>query len=172
MQLKSVFQRMENWIIRKIEKKDNQAVAKLIRAVFDELDIPKVGTAYVDPYLDLMFEEYKKPKSAYFVVEKNGKIIGGAGVAPLENEAETICELQKMYFLPEARGLGIGSQMMEICLQTAKDFGFYNCYLETMPLMHDAQKLYKKVGFEYICSPMGNTGHVSCPVWMLKELAS
>jgi putative acetyltransferase len=161
---------MDNWSIRKIEKKDNQAVAELIRAVFDELNIPKVGTAYADPYLDLMFEEYSKPKSAYFVVESEGKIVGGAGVAPLENETEAICELQKMYFLPETRGLGIGSQMMEICLQAAKDFGFKKCYLETMPFMHDAQKLYKKVGFEFICSPMGSTGHTSCPVWMLKEL--
>ena len=163
---------MENWIIRKIEMRDNPVVAQLIRSVFDELNIPKVGTAYADPYLDLMFEEYNKPKSAYFVVEHNGKIIGSAGVAPLENEAETICELQKMYFLPEARGLGIGSQMMKICLQSAKDFGFEKCYLETMPFMHDAQKLYKKVGFEYICSPMGSTGHVSCPIWMLKDLTS
>ncbi|WP_304196997.1 GNAT family N-acetyltransferase [Flavobacterium alvei] len=161
---------MVNWIIRKIEKKDNQSVAQLIRAVFDELNIPKVGTAYADPYLDLMFEEYSKPKSAYFLVESEGKIVGGAGVAPLENETEAICELQKMYFLPETRGLGIGSQMMEICLQAAKDFGFKKCYLETMPFMHDAQKLYKKVGFESICSPMGSTGHTSCPVWMLKEL--
>ena len=161
---------MDHWIIRKIEKKDNQSIAALIRAVFDELNIPKVGTAYADPYLDLMFEEYNKPKSVYFVVEKNGKIIGGAGIAPLENEVETLCELQKMYFLSEARGLGIGSQMMHNCLQAAKDFGYEKCYLETMPFMHDAQKLYKKVGFEYICSPMGSTGHVSCPVWMLKEL--
>lgn len=161
---------MENWIIRKIEKKDNQAVAQLIRAIFYELNIPKVGTAYADPYLDSMFEEYNKQKSAYFVVENNGEIIGSAGIAPLENEAETICELQKMYFLPEARGLGIGSQMMEICLKSAIDFGFEKCYLETMPFMHDAQKLYKKVGFESIFSPMGSTGHVSCPVWMLKDL--
>lgn len=162
---------MKNWIIRKIEKKDNQVVADLIRSVFDELNIPKVGTAYADPYLDLMFEEYNKPKSVYFVVEYDGKIIGSAGVAPLENEAKTICELQKMYFLPEARGLGIGRKMMEKCLLSAKNFGFEKCYLETMPFMLDAQKLYKKVGFEYICSPMGCTGHVSCPVWMLKELA-
>jgi putative acetyltransferase len=161
---------MENYSIRKIKKEDNQAVAQLIRAVFDELNIPKVGTAYEDPYLDLMFEEYNKPKSVYYVVEKAGKIIGSAGVAPLENEAETICELQKMYFLPETRGLGIGSKMMAICLQSAKDFGFEKCYLETMPFMNDAQKLYKKVGFEYICSPLGSTGHTSCPVWMLKEL--
>lgn len=161
---------MENHKIRKIEKKDNQEVAQLIRAVFDELNIPKVGTAYADVYLDFMYEEYNKPKSVYFVVENRSKIIGVAGVAPLENGDEAICELQKMYFLPEARGLGIGSQMMEQCLQAAKDFGFEKCYLETMPFMHDAQKLYKKVGFEYICSPMGNTGHISCPIWMLKEL--
>ena len=161
---------MENYSIRKIEIKDNQFVAELIRAVFDELNIPKVGTAYEDVYLDFMFEEYNKPKSVYFVVESQGRIIGSAGIAPLENEAETICELQKMYFLPETRGLGIGSQMMEKCLQAARDFGYEKCYLETMPFMLDAQKLYKKVGFEYICSPMGSTGHVSCPIWMLKEL--
>lgn len=161
---------MENWVIRKIKKEDNQQVAKLIRAVFDELSIPKVGTAYADPYLDLMFEEYIKPRSAYFVVEFQGKIVGAAGVAPLENEDPSICELQKMYFLPQIRGLGIGSQVMEKCLQSAKDFGFENCYLETMPFMHDAQKLYKKVGFEYINAPLGSTGHTSCPVWMLKKL--
>jgi len=95
---------MNNWIIRKIQKEDNTAVAQLIRAVFDELNIPKTGTAYEDPYLDLMFEEYSKPRSVYFVVENEGRIVGCAGVAPLANEAETFCELQKMYFLPESRG--------------------------------------------------------------------
>lgn len=161
---------MENYIIRKINKEDNPEVAQLIRAVFDELDIPKVGTAYEDPYLDLMYEEYNKPKSVYYVVENNGRIVGVAGIAPLANEADSICELQKMYFLPETRGIGIGNEMMEVCIQSARNFGFEKCYLETMPFMFDAQKLYKKTGFEYISGPMGSTGHVSCPVWMLKEL--
>ena len=161
---------MENYSIRKIIKGDNQAVAALIRAVFDELDIPKVGTAYEDPYLDLMFEEYNKPKSIYYVVEKDGLVVGSAGIAPLANEAVSICELQKMYFLPETRGIGIGAEMMEVCLQSAKNFGYEKCYLETMPFMLAAQKLYKKAGFEYISAPMGSTGHDSCPVWMLKEL--
>lgn len=161
---------MENWIIRTIKKEDNQAVAKLIRSVFDEMEIPKVGTAYEDPYLDLMFEEYNKPKSAYFVVENEGKIVGCAGIAPLENADPEISELQKMYFLPETRGLGIGSKMMEKCLDEARNFGFKKCYIETMPFMHAAQKLYKKSGFEYLDAPLGNTGHCSCPVWMLKLL--
>lgn len=170
MPFKLAFIEMENWLIRKIEKKDNAAVAQLIRAVFDELNIPKVGTAYEDPYLDLMYEEYNKPRSVYYVVEHDGKIKGAAGIAPLENEAPSICELQKMYFLPETRGKGIGSEMMAICLHSAREFGFEKCYLETMPFMLAAQKLYKKSGFEYIDAPMGYTGHTSCPVWMLQDL--
>ncbi|EJL61492.1 GNAT family N-acetyltransferase [Flavobacterium sp. CF136] len=161
---------MENWVIRKIKKEDNQEVAQLIRSVFDEMEIPKVGTAYEDPCLDLMFEEYNKQQSVYLVVENEGKIVGCAGIAPLENGDPKVCELQKMYFLPETRGLGIGSKMMEKCLEKARSFGFEKCYIETMPFMHAAQKLYKKSGFEYLDAPMGNTGHCSCPVWMLKDL--
>jgi putative acetyltransferase len=117
-----------------------------------------------------MFETYKQPRAAYFVVEKGGAIVGGAGVSQLQNEAKTICELQKMYFMPQARGQGIGAKMMDKCLEAAKSFGYEKCYLETMPYMEAAQKLYRKSGFDYICEPMGNTGHNACPVWMIKEL--
>lgn len=157
-------------IIREIQKHDNEAVATIVRNVLTEMGAPKVGTAYADPQLDFMFEAYTVPKSVYFVIEKEERIIGVAGIGPLENEVETICEFQKMYFLPEARGLGLGFQMMEKCLKSAKDFGYEKCYLETLPFMEAAQKLYKKVGFEYLCEPLGNTGHSSCPVWMIKSL--
>lgn len=161
---------MKDAVIRKIKKEDNESVAQLIRSVFDEMEIPKTGTAYEDPYLDFMFEEYNKARSVYFVVENEGKIVGCCGIAPLENGNPEICELQKMYFLPEARGLGLGSIMMDRCLEAARDFGFEKCYIETMPFMHAAQKLYQKSGFEYLKAPLGCTGHNSCPVWMLKEL--
>jgi putative acetyltransferase len=156
--------------IRPIQKADNEAVAKVIRTVLIEHNVPKVGTAYADASLDCMFETYSTDRSRYFVLEHNNQIIGGAGISQLANEKETICELQKMYFLPEARGLGLGMQLMERCLDEARSFGYEQCYLETMPYMTDAQKLYKKFGFEYIDAPMGCTGHTSCPVWMLKDL--
>jgi putative acetyltransferase len=156
--------------IRAIQKSDNQAIASIIRSVLIDFDVPKVGTAFADPQLDFMFENYDKPQAVYFVVENDGKIIGGTGIAALENGDPSICELQKMYFLPEARGLGVGSKMMQQCLGKAKEFGFKKCYLETFPYMTAAQKLYKKVGFDYINAAMGNTGHNSCTVWMLKDL--
>jgi putative acetyltransferase len=156
--------------IRKIEKKDNEALGTIVQTVLMEMGAPKVGTAYADPYLFSLFETYHKPKAIYFVVEKEGKVIGGAGVDQLQNSNENICELQKMYFLPEARGQGFATKTMELCLQTAKDFGYEKCYLETMPYMGDAQKLYKKVGFTYLNKPKGDTGHSSCSVWMIKDL--
>ena len=75
-----------------------------------------------------------------------------------------------MYFLSEARGKGLGKQMIKKCLDFAKASNFEKCYIETMPNMQDAQKLYVKTGFEYLDTAMGNTGHTSCPIWMLKSL--
>jgi putative acetyltransferase len=49
--------------------------------VFDELNIQS-GFSYADPYLDLMFEEYNKPKSVYYVVENNGKVVGSRSRSP------------------------------------------------------------------------------------------
>lgn len=159
-------------LIREIQLEDNAQVAKVIRTVLEEFNVPKVGTAYADPQLDRMYETYSEPKSAYFVVENEGRIIGTAGIAPLANGSPDICELQKMYFLPETRGLGVGAKMMETCLEKAKSFGFKQCYLETMPYMEAAQKLYKRTGFEYLDKPMGCTGHTSCGIWMIKELTT
>jgi putative acetyltransferase len=134
------------------------------------MGVPKVGTAYEDKALDCMTETYREPRKAYFVVAQGENIIGGAGISPLDNYKGNVCELQKMYFMPDARGKGLGSKMMEKCLDFAKYAGFEKCYLETMPYMYDARKLYKKVGFESIDKPMGDTGHYSCSVWMLKDL--
>jgi len=161
---------METAIIRHIEKEDNPHIAKLIRKVLVDLGVPKVGTAYADKALDCMFETFQKPRAVYFIVEEYGKIIGGAGVAQLDNYEGNVCELQKMYFLEEARGRGIGTAMMQKCLQAATAFKFSQCYLETMTYMKAAQKLYAQSGFEYIEGPMGDTGHFSCPVQMLKSL--
>ncbi len=161
---------MSEAIIRPIQQKDNAQIAAVIRSVLIDFGVPKVGTAYADAALDCMFETYQKPKAIYFVVETDGKIIGGAGIAQLDNFEGNVCELQKMYFLPEVRGKGMGAKMMVKCLEKAKELKFEKCYLETMTYMNAAQKLYKQSGFNYIDGSMGNTGHYSCPVHMLKDL--
>lgn len=161
---------LSDFIIREIKPEDNQEVALLIRNVLIEFGVPKVGTAYEDKATDYMFETYQKERAQYFVIEFEGKIVGGAGFAPLDNYNGNMCELQKMYFLPITRGKGLGNQLINHCLNKAKALGFEQCYLETMPYMDAARALYKKNGFKNLDEPMGNTGHYSCNVWMIKEL--
>lgn len=157
-------------LIREIQQKDNESIAKVIRTIFHELDAPKVGTAYADPILDTLYEVYQAPRSVYYVVELEGKVVGGCGVAPLENAEVSVCELQKMYFAPEIRGFGYAEKIIKKCLEFAKTQGFEICYLETLSFMTAAQKLYKRIGFEHIEGPMGSTGHSSCEVWMTKNI--
>lgn len=161
---------MSQLIIREIEEKDNPQVKVVVQSVLVEMGVPKVGTAYEDKSLDDMFGTYNREGMKYFVVEENEKIIGGAGIAPLAGEEETICELQKMYFLPVARGRGAGTLMMNTCLEYAKSQGYKQCYLETLPYMEHARKLYARTGFEPLKNSLGNTGHYNCTVWMLKDL--
>ena len=156
--------------IRKIVKDDDLQIESVIRSVFHELNIPLIGTAYEDPETSSMYEAYSMPRSIYFVAEYNGKVIGGAGIRPLNGSLENICELQKMYGLPIMRGKGIGLDLLENCLKSAKSFNFNKCYLETIPSLIRAIKLYESNGFDTLSSPLGNTGHNNCKIWMTKDL--
>jgi putative acetyltransferase len=158
------------YILREIEPKDNLKIATVIRNVFEELDAPKVGTAYADPHLNTLFEVYQDDTEIYFVVEKDEIILGGCGIGKLIDAEIKICELQKMYLAKEARGKGIAKELMQKCLTFAKQAGYDKCYIETLPFMKDAQKLYVKSGFTYIDGPMGSTGHNACDVFMIKDL--
>jgi len=159
-----------DFIIREIKPNDNEQIAQVIRTVLTEFGAPKVGTAYEDKATDEMFETYQKENTAYFVIEHQNKIVGGVGFADLDSFDGTVCELQKMYFLPITRGKGLGSKLIDFCLTQAKKQGYKQCYLETMPYMDAARALYSKNGFINLDKPMGNTGHYSCNVWMLKDL--
>lgn len=161
---------MNSFKIRGIQPEDNEEVARVVKQVLVEMGVPKVGTAYADKSLDNMYAYYDKPKMKYFVVTEEEKIIGCAGIGPLPGEDE-VCELQKMYFLPEARGRGIGAEMIQVCLDFSRSAGYKKCYLETMPYMEHARKLYARTGFEPLEKPMGDTGHYNCSVWMIRDLA-
>ncbi|WP_243039608.1 GNAT family N-acetyltransferase [Dyella sedimenti] len=161
---------MTDYRIRPIEPRDNAAIARVIRAVMPEFGADGPGFAIHDAEVDAMYEAYARPRSAYFVVERDGAVLGGAGIAPLEGGEPDVCELRKMYFLPPARGIGAGGAMMQRCLEAARAHGFRRCYLETLTGMDGAQALYRRHGFAPLCAPMGGTGHFSCDQFYLREL--
>ena len=156
--------------IRPIQPSDNSQLAIIIRNTLAEFGANRPGTVYFDSSTDALSELFLTPKSAYFVAESESKILGGGGIFPTEGLPEGTCELVKMYLLPEARGIGLGRTLIEQCLQTARENGFQQVYLETLSELHLALKIYEKFGFEYLSAPLGNTKHFGCGLWMLKKL--
>ncbi len=162
-------------VLRPIRAEDDPAMAAIIRRVMPEFGACGAGFAINDAEVDWMTRAYARPRHAYFVIERDGAVVGGGGVAPLEGgdarpDATDVCELRKMYFLPEARGLGAGAAMMQRCLDAARGFGFSQCYLETLTGMDAAMRLYERSGFRRIDAAMGNTGHDGCNTFYLLDL--
>ncbi|MFN5761393.1 MAG: GNAT family N-acetyltransferase, partial [Sphingobacteriales bacterium] len=102
--------------IRPISKNDNEELAKVIRDTLKEFGANRPGTVYFDPTTDNLFELFQKPKSFYQVAVYNGQITGGGGIFPSDGLPEDTCELVKMYLLPEFRGIGLGSRLIQDCL--------------------------------------------------------
>ncbi len=155
--------------IREIQPKNNKEIEKVIRTCLIEFGANHEGTAWTDPDLGRFSEIYNTEGNKYWVIEdKNGKILGGVGIGNLEG-TDKICELQKMYCLPEIRGIGLSHKLMDIALNYAKQY-YKKCYLETLPNMIAAQKFYEKHGFIRIYEPVIKTDHFACDVRYIKEL--
>ncbi|HYF03123.1 MAG TPA: GNAT family N-acetyltransferase [Patescibacteria group bacterium] len=157
--------------IRAIQPEDNPKIAEIISSIMtSEFRADPATTILGDPALHTMYENYQVPRAAYYVFEEDGQIAGGCGIKQLEGSDENICELQRMFLKPSARGKGHGKALIGLCIAKAKEFGYDEIYLETLSQMTTAQKLYESAGFKRISAPKGNTGHGGCDVRMLLKL--
>ena len=157
-------------IIREILPQDNLSIKAIITSCFKEYDLPITGSSLEDIDTKHMYQGFQQSRAVYYVVEGEGKILGGGGIKQLLGAGNHICELQKMYFHPDARGRGFGQKLLNLCIDSARNFNFKMCYLESASQLKSALKLYEKNGFEHIDSPQGKTGHSICGIYMKKEL--
>lgn len=155
--------------IRKIEKKDNQIVGEIVQASLESKGLAVKGTAYYDPYLFDLFEVYQKPNACYWVLEKDGKVIGGGGVGPFDSDKK-IGELQKLYIIETEQGHGYAHLIMEKVMDFAP-LHYDELYIETFASLSKANLLYKKYGFIEIAQPLEGTEHSACDTWLLKKLS-
>ena len=124
---------MNNVVIRNIRPPDNPFLAKIVKDTLAEFGANRPNTVYYDPTTDALYELFQKKGAAYFVAEVNEEIVGGGGIYPTDGLPAGTCELVKMYLLPHARGTGLGRTLIEKCLATAREYGYKQVYLESMP---------------------------------------
>lgn len=161
---------MSEFIVRAIEKRDNKAIATVIRTVLEEHKMNKPGTVYTDPTTDDLYALFQQQNSFYWILEKDNEVVGGCGVFPTKGLPENCGELVKLYLSSDYRGRGLGKMLLNKCAEDARNLGYQSLYLESMPELNSAVGLYRSVGYKQIDAPLGDSGHFACDLWMLKRL--
>lgn len=156
--------------IRPLEPADVPALLTIIAESRAEYGIAEKGVELLEPADRALYATYQRQRTLYFVALEDGKIVGGAGVAPLSGADPLTCELQRMYLRAEARGRGIGDALLQRCIAAAKQFLYVRCYLETVKQMRPALEFYGRHGFRDLQAPLGRTGHEHNDRWMIRPL--
>lgn len=154
-------------LLREIEERDNDIIGQIVQRSLEEEGLKMPGTAYYDPYLFDLYDYYQKPDRQYWVLEKDGTVIGGIGVGPFD-EKEKVGEIQKLYIIKGERGNGYAHQL----IKKAMDFGtqhYEALYIETFASLTDANHLYSKYGFEKLEAPLNGTEHSACDTWLIRR---
>jgi ribosomal protein S18 acetylase RimI-like enzyme len=89
--------------------------------------------------------KYVPPKGGLFLAFLNKALVGCVALRPLDTPG--VAELKRLYVRPQARGAGLGRSLTERAIQRAIDAGYNRIRLDTLSTMHDAQRLYRKMGF-------------------------
>lgn len=139
-----------NVIYKPLTSQYDAALAKLIRRNLEiyHLDIP--GTVYFDEGLDHLSQFYASDGRAYYVLLRNGVMIGGVGLSEFDGDC---CELQKLYLADAAKGQGLGYDMIAYIEDRARELGYQRIYLETHSNLQAAIHIYEKTGYVEITRP-------------------
>jgi len=79
--------------IRQIREADDAAILQIVRNAFDELDAPRTGSVYDDPRMEHLSLEFLRKDAEYWVIEKDGEVLGGCGFYPTEGLPDGMAEI-------------------------------------------------------------------------------
>ena len=120
---------------------------KCIRTLFkqyaDSLDF-KLDFQRFDDELDTLPGDYAPPDGCLILAEDSGRRAGCVALRRLEND---ICEMKRLYVLPDFREQGIGRILAQAVINEARSKGYAIMRLDTVESMHAARALYVSLGF-------------------------
>lgn len=142
-------------------------VRQLFRVYADELDVDLCFQDFATELATLP-GKYAPPEGALLLArDAEGKAAGCAALRPLSGNT---CEMKRLYVLPEHRHTGLGRRLAEEIMDTARACSYSQICLDSLPSMHAAIQLYRKLGFEDI-APYYDTP-VKGTVFLGKSLVS
>ena len=100
-----------------------------------------------DHEIEELEQKFAPPLNTLVIVYHKDTASACAGIKYF---APDICELKRMYVRPEFRGRGLGKLLCRMMMDYAREAGYSHMYLDTMPALDSAVKMYKAMGFREI----------------------
>ena len=91
--------------------------------------------------------EFDPAHERCWIAEKDGKVIGSVFIV---RQDDTTAKLRLLYVDPCARGLGIGSRLVDECLRFSRQAGYTHMVLWTNSILTGARRIYDKAGFQLL----------------------
>jgi DNA-binding MarR family transcriptional regulator len=102
-------------------------------------------------------QQYDPKRERCWIVEMDGEIVGSVF---LVKESETVAKLRLLLVEPKVRELGIGSRLVNECVQFARRVGYRKIILWTNNVLQSARHIYEKAGFRLVHEePHHSFGH-------------
>ncbi|NJR65236.1 MAG: GNAT family N-acetyltransferase [Leptolyngbyaceae cyanobacterium CRU_2_3] len=135
-----------DFLIRDWQPSDRLTAATLIHSVLEEYGLAGEPVGADRDVLQVE-ESYWATGGKFWVVERQGQIVGTGGYYPIERGNNAV-EIRKMYLLPDVRGQGLGRYLLTALEEAIASQGFTQIWIETASVLKQAVKLYESQGYQ------------------------
>jgi GNAT superfamily N-acetyltransferase len=141
-------------MIEVVVGRGDAAVARELVAAMEDWVTEGFGPTTPDRTSTVGAAEMVPPDGAFVVVREDGRPVAGGGIRRLEPE---VCEIKRMYVVPEARGRGHGRRVLDALERVAVRLGYRRARLDAAQSMTTALRLYESAGYRPIPDYNGNS---------------